>query len=186
MAELVDALDLGSSIERCGGSSPLWGILNCVIIINNFKTRNHMEEFYKSLYSVQATLMHLYWKTWVYHWNVVGSDFQQYHSMFGEQYEFLAEELDKFSEHMRFYGIKALGPLSIVKDTSVIEDVQVNIDDKGMATDLLTDHQALLTELKKADKLAESTDNPQTCNLLQQMMEDHGKFIWMLRSILRF
>ncbi len=145
-----------------------------------------MEEFYKALYATQATLMHLYWKTWVYHWNVVGSDFHQFHAMFGDQYEFLAEELDKLSEHMRYYGIKALGPLSIVQDTSLINDVEVNVDDKGMASDLLSNHQTLIEQLKKVDKLAEETDNPQTSNLIQQMMEDHGKFVWMLRSILRF
>jgi starvation-inducible DNA-binding protein len=144
-----------------------------------------METFYKSLYVVQATLMHLFWKTWVYHWNVTGKDFQQLHILFGNQYEFMFEELDKLSEHMRYFDIKALGPLSIVQDTSVIDDVLVNTDDISMISNLLQNNQTLIDELKNLNREAEAVGQSQTGNLAQQMMEDHGKFVWMLRSTLK-
>ena len=142
-----------------------------------------MESFYKSLYEVQATLMHLFWKTWVYHWNVVGPDFQQLHLLYGGQYEFMFEELDKLSEHIRFFNIRALGPLSIVQETSAIGDVQVNIDASRMTSDLLDGNLALIEKVRQLNTEAEAANQPQTANFAQQMMEDHGKFVWMLRSI---
>ncbi len=39
MAELVDALDLGSSIERCAGSSPVPGTFYSHMIMSELKTK---------------------------------------------------------------------------------------------------------------------------------------------------
>ena len=44
-----------------------------------------MEALYKLLSDTQASLFVLFQKTWVYHWNVVGDDFKQFHDLFGEQ-----------------------------------------------------------------------------------------------------
>jgi starvation-inducible DNA-binding protein len=144
-----------------------------------------MEEFYKQLYKVQATLFHLFQKTWVYHWNVVGSDFYQLHQLFGEQYEFMFGEVDKISEHIRYFSIKALGPLTQIKTESEILDANMNSTSMEMVSDLLKDNEKLIQILAATNKMAEENDQPQTANLIQQIMEDHGKFVWMLRSMLR-
>jgi DNA-binding ferritin-like protein len=34
-------------------------------------------------------------KTWVYHWNVVGSEFFQFHKAFGESIQQMFEEIDR-------------------------------------------------------------------------------------------
>lgn len=47
-------------------------------------------------------------KTWVYHWHIVGPDFKQIHDLFGEQYVAIQEEVDRISEHMRFWELNLL------------------------------------------------------------------------------
>ena len=54
-----------------------------------------MEKLFKLLSDTQASLFVLFQKTWVYHWNVTGSEFYQFHTVFGEQYEAMFEEIDK-------------------------------------------------------------------------------------------
>ena len=56
-----------------------------------------MERLYKKLSDTQATLFILFQKTWVYHWNVVGPDFYQFHKLFGDHYEEMFEEIDRIT-----------------------------------------------------------------------------------------
>jgi DNA-binding ferritin-like protein len=67
-----------------------------------------MEKLYKLLSDSQATLFMLFQKTWVYHWNVVGSEFYQFHKVFGNQYEIMVDEIDRLTEHMRYLNIKPI------------------------------------------------------------------------------
>jgi starvation-inducible DNA-binding protein len=70
-----------------------------------------MEGLYKLLSDIHSNLFVLFHKTWVYHWNVIGSDFQQLHTLFGEQYESMFEEIDRLAENMRFLNIRPVGSL---------------------------------------------------------------------------
>ena len=65
-----------------------------------------MEKLFKLLSDAQASLFVLFQKTWIYHWDVVGPDFQQLHTLFGGQYETMFEEIDTLTEHMRYLGMK--------------------------------------------------------------------------------
>jgi len=79
-----------------------------------------MEKLFKILSDVQANLFLLFHKTWVFHWNVIGPDFQQLHTLFGEQYETMFEEIDRLSEHMRYLNIRPVGTLSRIVEVSTI------------------------------------------------------------------
>lgn len=144
-----------------------------------------MEALGKSLLSSQSTLFHLFWKTWVFHWNVVGPDFHQYHSLFNEQYNTMFEELDRLSEHMRYLGIRVYGSLSDIQQGTEIKDVIVQYSAEEMATILMNDNKKLITVFEQAFSYANSQNQQATANLLADLMESHGKFVWMLRSMLK-
>ena len=110
-----------------------------------------MEVLYKLLSDAQASLFVLFQKTWIYHWDVVGPNFQQLHTLFGEQYNTMFEEIDTLTEHMRYLGMKPVSGLSRVLEVSTIAE-------------------------------ADSQKQYATSNLVQTIMENHGKFVWMLRS----
>ena len=141
-----------------------------------------METLYKLLSDTQASLFLLFHKTWVYHWNVVGTDFKQIHDLFGEQYLAIQEEIDRLSEHMRYLRIKPLSSLSRVLEVSGVSEAKSGISEMEMIQDLLEDHNKLISMFDSTAMEAENQKSRGTINLLDDLNEAHGKFVWMLRS----
>jgi len=159
-----------------------------------------MEGLYKLLSDIHSNLFVLFHKTWVFHWNVVGSDFQQLHTLFGEQYESMFGEIDRLAEHMRYLNIRPVGTLTRILEVSTVGEGSnfVQVDELGqrqvlpgkpivkaddMVKRLLADNLVFMELLTEASEAAGSQRSYATENLLQDLMESHGKFIWMLRSI---
>lgn len=158
-----------------------------------------MEKLYKLISDVQANLFVLFHKTWVFHWNVVGPDFQQLHTLFGGQYETMIEEIDRISEHMRFMNVRPIGTLTRMVEVATIgEGSNISqIDEMGqkqiivgkpitksdeMIKRLMIDNLTLIDLLTGLSEEAEAQKQYATANLSQDLMESHGKFVWMLRS----
>ncbi len=144
-----------------------------------------MEKLFKLLSDTQASLFVLFHKTWVYHWNVVGSDFKQYHDLFGEQYESMFEEIDRLTEHMRFLGMKPVSTLSRIVEVSIVEQASnsaQSIDSKTMIEQLMNDNKTLIEMFKEVSEEAENQKSKGTINLIDDLNEAHGKHVWMLRS----
>lgn len=158
-----------------------------------------MEKLYKLISDVQANLFVLFHKTWVFHWNVVGSDFQQLHTLFGGQYETMIEEIDRISEHMRFMNVRPIGTLTRMVEVSTVQEGSntSQIDEMGqkivvpgkpitksdeMVKRLLVDNLTIIELLTALSEEAEAQKQYATANLSQDLMESHGKFVWMLRS----
>jgi starvation-inducible DNA-binding protein len=141
-----------------------------------------METLYKLLSDTQASLFVLFQKTWVYHWNVVGDDFKQFHDLFGEQYEAMFEEVDRITEHMRYLNVKPVPTLSRITEVSHISEADSSLDSMGMIRDLISSHQKFVELLGQVAEESEEQKSRGTTNLVDDLNEEHGKFIWMLRS----
>ena len=144
-----------------------------------------METLFKSLSDAQASLFVLFQKTWIYHWNVVGPDFQQLHTLFGGQYETMFEEIDTLTEHMRYLDMKPVSTLTRVVEVSEVKEASSSIDANEMVSDLLESNKKLIEMLTATSEEADSQKQYATSNLVQSLMETHGKFVWMLRSFLK-
>ena len=146
-----------------------------------------MEVLFKQLSDAQASLFVLFHKTWVYHWNVVGPDFQQLHTLFGGQYETMFEEIDTLTEHMRYLGMKPVSTLSRITEVSQIDQASNSaqeIDAMTMVKQLRDDNKKLIEIFTTISEEADNQKQYATSNLVQTIMETHGKFFWMLRSVL--
>jgi starvation-inducible DNA-binding protein len=146
-----------------------------------------MEILFKQLSDAQASLFVLFHKTWVYHWNVVGPDFQQLHTLFGGQYKTMFEEIDTLTEHMRYLGMKPVSTLSRITEVSQIDQASNSaqaIDAITMVKQLQDDNKKLIEICTTISEEADSQKQYATSNLVQTIMETHGKFVWMLRSVL--
>jgi starvation-inducible DNA-binding protein len=158
-----------------------------------------MEKLYKLISDIQSNLFLLFHKTWVFHWNVVGPDFYQLHQLFNDQYTTMFEEIDRLSEHMRYLNVRPVGTLSrIVEVSSIAEGTnQIDYDEMGqkvvtvgkpvtksdeMVKKLMLDNLTLIELLGGLSQEAEAQQQFATANLAQDLMESHGKFVWMLRS----
>ena len=143
-----------------------------------------MEKLFKQLSDAQASLFVLFQKTWVYHWDVVGPDFHQLHTLFGEQYNTMFEEIDTLTEHMRYLGMKPVSTLTRIVEVSVINEANSSINSKQMIEELRDDNMKICDILTDVSEEADEQRSYATSNLVQSITETHGKFIWMLRSFL--
>ena len=143
-----------------------------------------METLFKSLSDAQASLFVLFQKTWIYHWNVVGPDFQQLHTLFGGQYETMFEEIDTLTEHMRYLGLKPVSTLTRAVEVSQISEADSSIGAMEMVSQLRDDNKKICELFTNISEEADDQKQYATSNLVQSLSETHGKFVWMLRSIL--
>ena len=141
-----------------------------------------MEKLFKLLSDAQSSLFVLFHKTWAFHWNVVGSDFTQLHQLFGEQYNTMFEEIDRLSEHMRYLNIKPLSSLSRMLEVTQIQEAASSTTANNMLSELLENNEKFCEMMQEISEEAEEQRQYATANLVQDLMESHGKFIWMLRS----
>jgi starvation-inducible DNA-binding protein len=144
-----------------------------------------MERLFKLLSDSQATLFQLFQKTWIYHWDVVGPDFHQLHTLFGGQYETMFEEIDTLTEHMRYLGMRPVSTLTRVVEVSHIDgasNANQMIGANDMVKQLLADNKKIIELLSDVSEEADKQRQYATSNLVQSLMESHGKFVWMLRS----
>ena len=144
-----------------------------------------MEKLFKLLSDAQASLFVLFQKTWIYHWNVVGPDFYQLHTVFGEQYNTMFEEIDTLTEHMRYLSMKPVSTLSRIIEVTQIEQASnssQDIDAMEMVKQLKDDNKKIIEIFADISEEADNQKQFATSNLVQTLMETHGKFHWMLRS----
>jgi len=144
-----------------------------------------METLFKLMSDAQSSLFVLFHKTWAYHWNVVGEDFTQLHQLFGEQYNTMFEEIDRLSEHMRYLNIKPLSSLSRMLEVTQIKEATSSPGAKGMLQNLLDNNITFCELMQGISEEAEEQKQYATANLVQDLMESHGKFVWQLRSHLQ-
>ena len=142
-----------------------------------------MNKLTQRLIESQATLFQLFFKTWTYHYNVKGSDFIQLHELFGEQKDYIFTELDRLSEHLRYLEITPAPTLTKVVENSQIDEPTL-VKAKEMVEHLLEDNEIFIELLLATSSEAEKENKTPTANLLQEMAENHGVFIYKLRSLL--
>jgi len=147
-----------------------------------------MEKLYKLLSDTQASLFVLFHKTWVYHWNVTGQNFKEYHDLFGTHYEEMFEEIDRLTEHMRYLGMRPVSTLSRITEVSSVEQASNSnqiITSTSMVEELMKDHQKMIEMLGEVSDEAEKQRSKGTINLVDDLNEAHGKRVWMLRSFIQ-
>lgn len=136
------------------------------------------------LIEAQATLFQLFFKTWTFHYNVKGDNFIQLHELFGEQKDAMFAELDRLSEHLRYLDIVPAFTLEQVDDKAHIDEPAI-VNDKTMVEYLLEDNEIFIELLIDAAEAAGKEGKTPTENLLQELAEQHGTFVYKLRSFLK-
>lgn len=147
-----------------------------------------MEKLFKLLSDSQATLFVLFQKTWNYHHNVHGTDFPQLHELFGDQYTEMFEEIDRLSEHMKYLNFRPISSLERIAEVSTIvgpANANQEIDARGMVDQLFSDNEKFIEMLKDVSEEADKQRSYATSNLVQDLMENHGKNVYKLRSYLQ-
>jgi len=127
----------------------------------------------------------LYTRTRNYHWNVVGLQFNDLHKFFEKQYAELNDVVDEVAERARSLGERSRATIAeFGKSTRLKEHPGEYPDAKGMVTNLLADHEALVRTLRTdLAACAEKLGDMGTSDFLTGLMERHEKMAWMLRAM---
>lgn len=144
-----------------------------------------MEELVQQLKVILGTNFALYLKAHNFHWNVEGPDFAQYHQFLGDLYEAIFEQTDDIAEHIRQLDAYAPGSFSRFQELSVIEDATTIPPGVAMFTILESDNKKYIEELRTGIKVADLADEPAVSNFLQDLLTNHQKHGWMLRSLIK-
>jgi starvation-inducible DNA-binding protein len=132
-----------------------------------------------------ASTFAYYLKAHMFHWNVEGVNFPQFHSFFEGIYTDAWGAVDGIAEHLRTLDSYAPGSLTRFGELSLVKD-EVNIPSAiAMMTKLTTDNGTMIEQLIKTQALAEQNNKMGLANYLQDRIDAHEKNGWMLRSIIK-
>ncbi|MDZ4707076.1 MAG: DNA starvation/stationary phase protection protein [Saprospiraceae bacterium] len=149
-------------------------------------TDKNLKSTVTTLAALLADEMILYIKTRKFHWNVSGERFMELHKLFESQYKELELSIDELAERIGKLGQKTIGTIEeFSKLTALKEHPGVNGSADEMIKELLSDHQAVIVELRKGvDQCADKTKDAGTADLLTKLMEQHETMAWVLRRYL--
>jgi len=111
------------------------------------------------------------------HWNVSGSDFAEYHALFGEIYEDVLGSVDPLAESIRKLG--SLAPALVVEARDA-----TSVEPAVLAQALLDDNEALIGAIRAAFDIATAAGQQGIANFLAERQDMHQKWSWQLRASL--
>ena len=142
-----------------------------------------MEQLIQQLRTILGTNFGLYFKSHSYHWNIEGADFVQYHTYLDGFYNAVWANTDIIAEKIRLLnayaptGISRMIELSAVDETDTIPSALV------MLSELRQDNLKMITQIRAGIVLADEANEPSISNFLQDLLDQHTKHDWFLRSI---
>lgn len=145
---------------------------------------NARREIAQNLKAVLGDTYVLYLKTHIFHWNVVGPRFAEFHALFEKQYQDLWESLDEIAERIRSLGEFApnSGGEMLKAAATLKETAAQSHSDMEMIKALLADNEAIIKTIRKAFDAAEKGGDEGTADLLVGRLKYHEKTAWMLRA----
>ena len=142
-----------------------------------------MEQLIQQLKVILGTNFGLYFKSHSFHWNVEGPDFAQYHGFLGDFYDSVFDNVDTIAEKIRMLGSYAPTTLPRMLELSDIEDTETIPSALAMLNQLKQDNDRFIVHLRAGIVAAEQANEPAIGNFLQDLLDQHQKHAWMLRSL---
>jgi starvation-inducible DNA-binding protein len=146
----------------------------------------HLQRSIDLLSVVLSDEMTLYIKTRKFHWNVAGESFMELHKLFEAQYAELEIIIDEVAERINKLGGKTIGTMNEFTLLSrIVEHPNKYPVQKAMISELLSDHEMTITELRKdIDICSDECHDAGTADLLTRILQQHESIAWILRRYL--
>lgn len=118
-----------------------------------------------------------------YHWNVKGSNFPQYHDLFGEIYEDAHSSVDPLGENILKLGYDAPFTLATFAAMSELSGAATDMNTcEAMAYDLYKSNEVVLRKYKAAFQVANAANEQGIADFLAGRIDMHDKWSWQLKS----
>ena len=142
-------------------------------------------EYEAMLKSAFASEFSFFLKAANFHWNVEGSDFKEYHALFGDIYGEVYGSIDTFAEELRALRIYAPASFEVFDDISQVECEDSVPSAMQMIQQLLADSDLMADMFRAAYVAADSMGDYGLANFFADRQDAHKKHSWMLRSSLK-
>ena len=142
-----------------------------------------MEKLIEQLRTILGTNFGLYFKIHSYHWNVEGPNFIEYHTYLGNLYTQIFNNTDLIAEKLR--ALETYTPVSLtrMKELSDIEEDVSVLEAMPMFQNLVVANDRYIIHLRAGIVAAEAANEPAIGNFLQDILDQHQKHAWFLKSI---
>ncbi len=149
-------------------------------------TAKNLKDITNMLSAVLSDAVLLYMKTRKFHWNVSGESFMELHKLFEKQYKQLEQNIDEIAERINKLGSQTIGTTTeFISRSQIKESPGKYPSSKDMIKELLGDHEAVITQLRKnIDDSEEKYKDKGTADFLIDIMEGHQTIAWTLRRYL--
>lgn len=128
----------------------------------------------------------LYNKTRNYHWSIEGPSFMEFHKLYEQQYNDLAEVIDEIAERIRTIGHFAEGRLKEIVKLASLDEPAAPTNQTEQIANLEADHETIIVRLRKLIKdFDEKYKDIGSSDFVTGLLKQHEKMAWMLRSYLR-
>lgn len=142
-----------------------------------------MEDILNNLNTFLSDLNVFYRKLQNYHWNIRGKDFFTIHAKLEEYYDEVNEKIDEIAEHILSLEGQPLGTLKdYLNMTKIKEAENKNVDSTLILNEIIKDYSMLLQDAKNIKELAEKNSENKTSALMDDIIEDYTKKLWMLKQ----
>lgn len=139
----------------------------------------------EELTELLADKVSFYFRAHGAHWNVVGTDFAEYHQLFQQIYEDVYGSIDPLAEILRKLGQKAPFKLSDFIALRSIDDSTMDSQDaRVLATDLLAANDLLIESIAYAFECADDLNQQGIANFLAERLDAHQMWKWQLSASL--
>ena len=144
-----------------------------------------MEQLIQQLKVILGTNFALYFKSHTFHWNIEGSNFNDYHAFLNLFYNAVWANTDLIAEKIRMLDAYAPTTLPRMLELSDIEDTETIPSAIAMLSQLKLDNDTYIVHLRAGIVAADQADEPAISNFLQDILDQHQKQAWMLRSLIK-
>lgn len=130
--------------------------------------------------------MILYVKTRKFHWNISGNSFMEIHKLFEGQYGALEAVIDEVAERINQLGEKTIGTMKEFSENATLKEFpNVYPSQKEMLTELLENHEQIITEIRESITIYEDEANDAgTTDFVTGIMQQHETMAWIIRRYL--
>jgi starvation-inducible DNA-binding protein len=144
-----------------------------------------MEKLIEQLKTILGTNFGLYFKAHTFHWNIEGSNFNDYHAFLGVLYTGIFNNTDLIAEKIRMLDSYAPTTLPRMLELSDIPDTENIPTAIAMLSQLKQDNDRFIIHLRAGIVAADDANEPAISNFLQDILDQHQKHAWMLRSLIK-
>jgi starvation-inducible DNA-binding protein len=120
-----------------------------------------------------------------YHWQTFGPLFRDLHKLFDELAAEVLSTVDELAERIRMIGQDPPAHLLESANQASVVSAGPHTSMRDMVEEAQRNLVLVISEMRKAAKVAEEHDDPGTVDLFSRSVQIHEKHEWFMRDILR-